>query len=298
MTARIAILFHEKNRGWRVPYTIDLLAEFWKQDGLEVTEIYGVDTFTPADVLIVHVDLSVVPNKYLEFARQYPVALNAGLADVRKSSYSRYLVTAGDGYQGPVIVKSNLNFAGVPERLLSQSGIPRQVVRLRKWLGHHGLLPDVSPFQAPMDYPIFPSLQDVPRKFRDNPQVIIEQFLPQIEDGLYHVFNFHFLGDRLTCARLSSPQPIVNGKTQIHSESVEPHPQIIELRQKMNFDYGKFDYVVRDGQVIFPDRQLMLLARDVLARCPGATILYDVKCSQRLADEIRAAGGVPLMWKT
>ncbi|HNG93970.1 MAG TPA: hypothetical protein PLB32_14310 [Acidobacteriota bacterium] len=274
MTARIAILFHEKNRGWRVPYTIDLLAEFWKQDGLEVTEIYGVDTFTPADVLIVHVDLSVVPNKYLEFARQYPVALNAGLADVRKSSYSRYLVTAGDGYQGPVIVKSNLNFAGVPERLLSQSGIPRQVVRLRKWLGHHGLLPDVSPFQAPMDYPIFPSLQDVPRKFRDNPQVIIEQFLPQIEDGLYHVFNFHFLGDRLTCARLSSPQPIVNGKTQIHSESVEPHPQIIELRQKMNFDYGKFDYVVRDGQVILLDANKTIGASPKFAHNPTLTKMY------------------------
>ncbi len=52
------------------------------------------------------------------------------------------------------------------------------------------------------------------------------------------------------------------------------------------------------AQIIYPDRQLMLLARDILQRNPGATIIYDVKCSQRLTADIRAAGGKPLMWKT
>ncbi|MDH4052677.1 MAG: phosphomannomutase/phosphoglucomutase, partial [Rubrivivax sp.] len=56
--------------------------------------------------------------------------------------------------------------------------------------------------------------------------------------------------------------------------------------------------VTVDGQIIYPDRQLMLLARDVLSRRPGGTVIFDVKCSQRLAPAIRAAGGVPLMWKT
>jgi phosphomannomutase len=50
--------------------------------------------------------------------------------------------------------------------------------------------------------------------------------------------------------------------------------------------------------VIYPDRQLMLLATDVLGRNPGATVIFDVKCSQRLAPAIVAAGGKPLMWKT
>ncbi|MDE2298594.1 MAG: phosphomannomutase/phosphoglucomutase, partial [Burkholderiales bacterium] len=56
--------------------------------------------------------------------------------------------------------------------------------------------------------------------------------------------------------------------------------------------------VTRDGQIIYPDRQLMLLATDILKRQPGATVIFDVKCTQRLAQAIRRGGGVPLMWKT
>jgi phosphomannomutase len=63
-------------------------------------------------------------------------------------------------------------------------------------------------------------------------------------------------------------------------------------------DGDRLGVVTRDGRIIYPDRQLMLLARDVLSRKPGATIIFDVKCSQRVATDIRAAGGVPLMWKT
>ena len=56
--------------------------------------------------------------------------------------------------------------------------------------------------------------------------------------------------------------------------------------------------VTRQGNTIYPDRQLMLFASDVLSRNPGATVIFDVKCSQRLAPWIREAGGVPLMWRT
>jgi len=52
------------------------------------------------------------------------------------------------------------------------------------------------------------------------------------------------------------------------------------------------------GDIIWPDRQLMALARDVLSRNAGATIIFDVKCSRYLKGIIEAAGGKPLMWKT
>ena len=52
------------------------------------------------------------------------------------------------------------------------------------------------------------------------------------------------------------------------------------------------------GHVIWPDRQLMVLARDVLGRNRGASIIYDVKCSRYLETVIRNSGGAPLMWKT
>ena len=52
------------------------------------------------------------------------------------------------------------------------------------------------------------------------------------------------------------------------------------------------------GNVIWPDRQMVLFAQDVLKRNPGARIIYDVKCSKVLPAAISAAGGVPDMWKT
>lgn len=63
-------------------------------------------------------------------------------------------------------------------------------------------------------------------------------------------------------------------------------------------DGDRLGIVTRDGSNIYPDRQMMLFARDVLSRVPGGTIVFDCKCSQRLAPEIEAAGGVALMYKT
>ncbi len=71
-----------------------------------------------------------------------------------------------------------------------------------------------------------------------------------------------------------------------------------ELGLAFDGDGDRLGIVTKDGQNIYPDRQMMLFARDVLSRVPGGTILFDVKCSQRLAPAIEEAGGVALMFKT
>ncbi|WP_225781654.1 phosphomannomutase/phosphoglucomutase [Xenophilus sp. Marseille-Q4582] len=71
-----------------------------------------------------------------------------------------------------------------------------------------------------------------------------------------------------------------------------------ELGLAFDGDGDRLGIVTKDGQNIFPDRQMMLFAQDVLKRVPGGTIVYDVKCSQRLAPAIEAAGGVPMIYKT
>ncbi|TFZ00170.1 phosphomannomutase/phosphoglucomutase [Ramlibacter humi] len=71
-----------------------------------------------------------------------------------------------------------------------------------------------------------------------------------------------------------------------------------ELGLAFDGDGDRLGIVTRGGNNIFPDRQMMLFARDVLTRVPGGTILFDVKCTQRLAPAIREAGGNPLMFKT
>ena len=71
-----------------------------------------------------------------------------------------------------------------------------------------------------------------------------------------------------------------------------------ELGLAFDGDGDRLGIVTKDGQNIFPDRQMQLFAQDVLSRVPGGTIVYDVKCSQRLGPAIEAAGGQPLIFKT
>ena len=71
-----------------------------------------------------------------------------------------------------------------------------------------------------------------------------------------------------------------------------------ELGLAFDGDGDRLGVVTNDGQIIYPDRQLMLFATDILKRKPGGTVIFDVKCTQRLAPVIRKAGGTPLMWKT
>ena len=93
-----------------------------------------------------------------------------------------------------------------------------------------------------------------------------------------------------------------------HPDPAEPHnlEDLIhcvkttdcEIGLAFDGDGDRLGVVTKSGQIIWPDRQLILYARDVLTRCPGETIIYDVKCSRHVAVQIRAAGGKPLMWQT
>ncbi len=71
-----------------------------------------------------------------------------------------------------------------------------------------------------------------------------------------------------------------------------------ELGLAFDGDGDRLGVVTKDGEIIYPDRQLMLFAADVLTRNPGAQIIFDVKCSRWVAESVRNQGGKPLMWNT
>ncbi len=71
-----------------------------------------------------------------------------------------------------------------------------------------------------------------------------------------------------------------------------------ELGLAFDGDGDRLGVVTKDGEIIYPDRQLMLLAKDVLSRNPGAEIIYDVKSTRLLAPWIERHGGRPTIWKT
>ncbi|MGA1253673.1 MAG: phosphomannomutase/phosphoglucomutase, partial [Burkholderiaceae bacterium] len=93
-----------------------------------------------------------------------------------------------------------------------------------------------------------------------------------------------------------------------HPDPADPHnlEDLIHAVKDHGLDLGlafdgdgdRLGVVTRSGEIIWPDRQLMLYAADVLAQRPGAQIIYDVKCTRHLARWIRDHGGEPLMWRT
>jgi len=93
-----------------------------------------------------------------------------------------------------------------------------------------------------------------------------------------------------------------------HPDPSDPHnlKDLIESVRVMNADLGlaldgdadRLGVVTLGGNIIYPDRVMMLLAMDVLDRVPGATIIYDVKCTGHLAKVIEQAGGKAVMYKT
>jgi phosphomannomutase len=71
-----------------------------------------------------------------------------------------------------------------------------------------------------------------------------------------------------------------------------------ELGLAFDGDGDRLGIVTKEGHTIYPDRQMILFSEDVLSRVPGGHIIFDVKCSQRLAPAIEAAGGVAHIYKT
>jgi phosphomannomutase len=76
------------------------------------------------------------------------------------------------------------------------------------------------------------------------------------------------------------------------------HATDAEVGLAFDGDGDRLGVVTQGGNIIYPDRQIMLFARDILKRHPGAQVIYDVKCSQGVPVTVREAGGVPLLWKT
>ena len=93
-----------------------------------------------------------------------------------------------------------------------------------------------------------------------------------------------------------------------HPDPSEPEnlTDLIRVVQRVGADIGlaldgdgdRLGVVTKSGEMIYPDRLLMLFAADVLERNPGACVIYDVKCTGHLSTQILRHGGSPLMWKT
>lgn len=92
------------------------------------------------------------------------------------------------------------------------------------------------------------------------------------------------------------PDPSVEANLQDLIAKVKEHNA--DLGVAFDGDGDRLTVVTSTGQVIWADRLLMLFARDILARNPGADVVFDVKSSRQLNSVISSSGGRPIMWKT
>jgi hypothetical protein len=249
---KVAVLFRKDEKESNIKnYAIHGMMKYWAEHNILLEPIFGPSTKRPfVDLMFVHVNLSVVPSSYLDYASQFPIVLNGKISDIRKSVVCDHLINASNSssqYQGPVIIKSDLNAAGLPEAKADHK-IVRRLKKAYQWIK-----PPALKINKQQDYQIFSSLRNVPDACFLDKKIVIQKFFPEVEDGFYHVRSYSFLGGRHSCMRISSADPVIHLGNGKKIEVVEPHPEIIAIRQKLNMDYGKLDYVLHNGIPILFD---------------------------------------------
>ena len=220
------------------------LAQHWTAAGHEVGVVAGLGDWPDADIAVMHVDLSVIPDAYSEAARRYPRVINGKATDIRKRRVSRNLVLPGDDWSGPIVIKTDLNYSGIPE--LHASELARRDNRPADYPAG----PIVS---TDRPYPILPSSKDVPDEVWANPGLVVERFLPEQDTQGYWTRAWVFFGDRERCSRYLGTEPIVKTSNIVARESVPVPEELRVERERLGFDYGKFDFVVREGTAILLD---------------------------------------------
>ena len=204
-----------------------------------------------ADLAILHVDLTTVPRDYLEYLTQFPKVLNGRITDVSKRKVSSNLVRFGDGYDGPVIVKTNRNCGGEMEVQLA--AVAKRLRRCDLALRHR--LPwSMRRYLNTSDYKVFSTVKEVPYIVWLNPQLVVERFLPEMREGFHCLRTWVFLGDRETNSLSYSKHAVVKSDNVVRREVVADVPEELRhIRRRMGFDFGKFDYAIVDGRVVLYD---------------------------------------------
>lgn len=240
--ATIVILEHAVAKHGESNYMVHAFAQRWRGQGHTVLQHFGPERPPPGDLGILHVDLTVIPPEYVSLLSLYPRVVNGNVLDISKHGFSQILVGRDSDYAGPVVVKTDANFFGRPEWISraveEKTGIPASA-------------PATT---ALRDYPIYDSVRDVPEALWCLPGLIVEKFMPERDaQGFYYMRAWTFFGDKERSSRFRAEVPIIKSDDVLGREQVEVPDEIRLWRERLGFDFGKFDYVVHDGRPILLD---------------------------------------------
>src|SRR5258708_95548 len=110
--ATIVVLEHQLQAKLAIRYMAHEFIAAWERSGHRVLVHRGLGAPPAGDIALLHVDLTVIPDSYLELARRYERILNGATGDIRKSRYSECIVARGDPWPGRVLIKTEANHGG------------------------------------------------------------------------------------------------------------------------------------------------------------------------------------------
>jgi hypothetical protein len=249
--ARLVIVTHEFDEfarwpglPWgrkRTPYTLHDVLRHFEAMGHSWRVSKGPNA-VPGDAALLHVDCTFVGEEYLALRSRYERTINFAVSDSSKRTISRLLLKPGDCWDGRVIVKSNLNYRGILEDTHN-----RRAARAGRLPPHPGV-------RRTEQYLVLDSIEQVEDDIWNDPDLVVERFLPEVDDdGGFVIRTWVFMGSRERCTRMVTPTWIGKAGNAIRFEADRVPEPLRAERARLNFDYGKFDFVMHRGEPVLLD---------------------------------------------
>lgn len=208
-----------------------------------------------ADLVFLHVDLSVVPQSYRDLVAPCARVINRDIVDIRKSQQSRNRVWQGDDYEGAVIIKTSLNSGGRAEDRVKNHRVlraARRVLRPRHHLQRSW--PATLKPQGNSKYALLNHRDQVPAAVWDDKNWVVERFAPEKLGAEFVLREWFFLGEHEFYNCEVSPHPVFTSGLARADLSAPPPPLVRQWRRELQMDFGKIDYAIApDGEPVLYD---------------------------------------------
>jgi len=258
MTAkrRIVVLTHEAQPFVEGYYVRRMAEDHWGKAGYEVVVQRGLKDPPEADLAFLHVDATEIPAEYRALAQSYPRHVNATIASIARRTFSQNLVRRNDDYDGPVMLKTDFNRGGIPDLVLyrrkvktSWNPVEHLVWRYRRSIAWRlRRLPNDT-------YAVYDNKALAPPWAWRDRRFVLEKFRPQFDGEYYYVNFWNFFGDRDIVMTFRQKDPVV--RPDLDEANLEIHDRVPEVlrpvREDMGLTFGKFDYLLHDGEVVLVD---------------------------------------------
>jgi hypothetical protein len=198
--------------------------------------------FIEGDAALLHVDATIVSHDYLGVGARYARTINFGTADISKRNVSRMILAQNDAWAGPVIVKSNYNNKAIVEDVHNQ-------------LAERDGRPPPHPSARRFDeYKVLDSVDQVDEHVWTDSSLVVERFLPEPDgNGNFVLRTWVFMGSRERCTRFVTAEAISKAAGVLGYEPMEVPAKLRAERERLGFDFGKFDFVMQDGEPVLLD---------------------------------------------